>query len=359
MKFHLRKLEPVILLAVGCCFLLQSQAAAEGTATGLQICATAILPALFPFFVLTDYWVRSGHADSLARFASPLVGWLFHLPGAAASPLIMGSIGGYPVGVRITAQLYDQKQLTKKEAEQLLLFCNNAGPAFVLGVLGGAVFQSTLIGTAVYLIHLFSAFLVGFLFRPAEKPVPSEQRRAEKHIDSAVQGWTQAITNAGRTCVQVCTYVLFFSILTQCIHDLLPYKFQTGKFFPLLVGFLELAGGARALSSCLWRKELQFALSSLLLGWGGLCVMMQSVSIIQAAGLSGKKLFLGKLCQGALSFLLSLLISPFLPFPQPCAMVFNGTAISILPQWILSFLLVLLLWIFLKESSGKRSANRI
>lgn len=359
MKFSLRKLEPVILLAMGCCFLLQPQAAAQGTATGLQICASAILPSLFPFFVLTDYWIRSGNADALARFASPLMRWLFHLPGTAASALIMGIIGGYPVGARVTAQLYGQKQLKKEEAEQLLLFCNNAGPAFVLGILGGIVFQSTFLGIVLYLIQVLSALLVGFLFRPKRHQSRSNSSTIDKPTRSGVQEWTQAITNAGGTCVQVCTYILFFSILTQCIYTLLPYKFQAGKFFPLLVGFLELAGGAKALSAGLWPRELQFALSALLLGWGGLCVMMQSVSIIQAAGLSGKKLFLGKLCQGGWSFLLALSISPFLPFPQPCAMVTDETAMSILPQWILSLLLVLLLWIFLKESSGKRSANRI
>ena len=356
MKFKPRKLEPAVILALGGCFLLQPQTAAQGTATGLQICATAILPTLFPFFILTDYWIRSGHADSLTRFAAPLVGWLFHLPGAAASALITGYIGGYPVGARVTAQLYGQKRLQKEEAEQLLLFCNNAGPAFVLGIMGNLVFQSTLLGIALYLIHVFSSLLVGFLFRPRNRPLSTEYRHTVDQPHSAAQSWTQAITNAGGTCIQVCTYILFFSILTQCICALFPCKFQTGRLFPLLVGFLELAGGAKTLSACPLTKELQFALSALLLGWGGLCVMLQSLSIIQAVGLSARKLLLGKLCQAGASFLFALILTPFLPFPHPCTTGSHSAFTTIFSQWII---LLLFLCIFLKESSGKRSSNRI
>lgn len=359
MKNGFRTLELTVLLAVGCCFLLLPQTTVRGAAVGLNICATAILPTLFPFFALTDYWVRSGYAASMARLAAPLMRRLFHLPGEAAAALVLGSIGGYPVGARTAAQLYAQKQLRAEEAEQVLLFCNNGGPAFVLGILGSGVFQSAAAGTALYLIHLAGAFLVGLLFRPSKKPEAGVPPTAEAPKDSSAQRWTQAIGSAGGTAVQVCTFVLFFAILTQCIRSLIPSALQNSRFFTIFSGLLELAGGAKALASGPWPRELQFVLAAFLLGWGGLCVMLQSLSVLQAAGLSGKKLLWGKACHGAVSAILAALLAPALPLPRPCGMTVRPIGLLILQQSALIMLLGLFFWLFLKESSGKAEKNRI
>ena len=39
------------------------------------------------------------------------------------------------------------------EAERLLAFCNNSGPAFILGVVGVGVFGSSRVGLLLYLAH--------------------------------------------------------------------------------------------------------------------------------------------------------------------------------------------------------------
>lgn len=346
----MRIAEMIVLLATGCCFLLQPQTATVAIGTGLQVCATAILPSLFPFFVLTDYWITRGHARALSRSAEPLMKHLFHLPGSSASAFLLGSIGGYPVGARTVAQLYTQKLLSREQAEQALLFCNNAGPAFVLGVLGGGLFQSTFAGVILYLIHLLSAVLTGVLLRPKSVPTDSHTFPAQKQGPSISQCWTQAISGGGKTALQVCIFVLFFSVVTECIQGFLPVQPYTF----LLTASLELAGGARLLGQSSLPATLQFSVSALILGWGGLCVMMQSLSVLQSAGLSGKKLLIGKLSQGIISFLLATIAAPLLPLSQNC---FGFQSVSsCFPQ---QFALILLIGLFLKESTGNTEKNRI
>lgn len=340
-------MEMFLLIAVAGCFLLQPQMAAEGVRTGLQVCAGAILPSLFPLFVLTDYWISRGHADRLAQAAGPLMEKLFHLPGSSASAFLLGSIGGYPVGARTVAELYAKELLTKKQAEQALFFCNNAGPAFVLGVLGGGLFQSTLAGVVLYWIHILSSVLIGILFRPKDA-VHSMDLSINATVPPIAQSWTNAISNGGKTALQVCIYVLFFAILNGCIQTLLHN--------PLITGILELAGGAKALGESNLSARAQFIASAFLLGWGGLCVMMQSLSLLHTAGLSGKKLLIGKTLQGGSSLLLATAIAPVLPLKQNCFSV--PMTVFIWPQYIL-VLLFLIFGIFLKESTGKLENNRI
>ncbi len=58
---------------------------------------------------------------------------LFRAGGACSSALALGFVGGYPVGARTAIALYENGQCSKTEAERLLAFCNNSGPAFILG----------------------------------------------------------------------------------------------------------------------------------------------------------------------------------------------------------------------------------
>ncbi len=359
MKYGIRKAELFILPVLAACLLLQPQASARGTFEGLHTCATAIIPALFPFIALTDYWIRAGYAASLASFAAPVLNRLFHLPGTAAPALILGSIGGYPIGAKTVAQLYSQELLTADEAEHCLLFCNNAGPAFVLGVLGNGVFQSTTIGIVLYFIHLTAAFLMGILFRPKKVPQVTKQPLKPVMVASASQNWAKAISSAGKTGLQICCFVIFFSILSQCTLGLLPQSIRNSPFLSLLMGTLELAGGAKILAAGSWPQEIRFILSALLLGWGGFCVMLQSISALEEAGLSGKNLLLGKVCHSLSSALLAAIPALFLPLSIPCCGNPLSGLLPVFEQNTLLLLLIVLFGIFLKKSSGNRSTNQI
>ena len=84
---------------------------------------------------------------------------LFRLPGCAGSALLLGLVGGYPIGARTAAELYTSGALTRQEAERLLTFCNNSNPVFLVSVLGSGVFGSVRTGLWLWLIHVCSALL--------------------------------------------------------------------------------------------------------------------------------------------------------------------------------------------------------
>ena len=359
MKSVMKWLEIFVWAASACCFLFLPQEAVKGVVIGLNVCAVSILPALFPFFVLTEYWVRAGYANKMARLAAPFMERVFHLPGVAASALVLGSIGGYPVGARTVAQLYESEHLNKEQAEQALFFCNNAGPAFVLGVLGNVVFQNTWIGILLYVIHLTAAYLTGFLFRSRRTGYINKNLTDTSYSKGIAQNWTQSITGAGSTAILVCTYVLFFSILTQCIRRVIPTTMLKNGIISLMLGAIELAGGAKILADASISMQFKFILAAFLLGFGGLCVMLQSISVIQVSGLSGKTLLLGKLCNGSLSAALAAVLTPFLPLFQPCATMSVGSHPSTFRQSIIMVLLIFVTFRFLKESSGKVENNQI
>lgn len=340
------------LAAAAVVLFLYPEVSVSAIRNGLVVCANSILPSLFPFFVLSELWISLGYANLLSKLLAPVMSRLFHLPGASASALLLGAIGGYPVGARTAARLYEQHQLSREEAEHLLLFCNNAGPAFLFGIIGGGLFQSAAVAAALWSIHLASALLLGILFRPA----PCENRAAQSSQITPPEflpALTDAIKQGGRTAGTVCVFVLFFSVLSGQLRGMFPFFFSTSAG-TIVLGSLELAAGCSNLSGAGFSQQWVFVVCSGLLGWGGLCVHCQTASALSEAGLSAGKYIIGKAMHALVSVALACLTAPLLPLSQNCF-----TAASAPPVGAATLLSNLVLLLILKSSSGKRARNQI
>ena len=119
--------------------ILDGRTAIEGARQGIGLCLRTVIPSLFPFFAVSSLLVSLGAADGAGRVLARPFRQLFRCGGAGCAALLLGLIGGYPVGARTAAALVRQGALTPQEGGRLLTFCNNAGPAFAVGVAGVTV----------------------------------------------------------------------------------------------------------------------------------------------------------------------------------------------------------------------------
>ena len=303
-----------LLAAFAAALLLAPAQSADAAREGLSLCFQTVLPSLFPFFVLSSLLVSSGAAEAFGRALEPVMRPLFYLSGAGAGALSLGLVGGYPVGARTVAELYRAGRLPRAEAERLLGFCNNAGPGFLLGVCGGAVLHSARAGAYLYLVHAASAVLTGVLLRRGALLECDAERAARRSRGGAnirprgagsgqprAAAFTAAVRDSFAAVWSVCGYVVLFAVLLRFVTLLLPER-------PLLVGFIELTNGVLSLPS----GRGGFVLCAVLLGWGGLSVHAQTLSVLEESGLSARWYFVGKTVQAALSAPLALLTAKWL-----------------------------------------------
>jgi len=291
----MKRLLPAGLLLAMIGLLALSGQAAEAVRQGLKLCATAVIPSLFPFLVLSSLFVEIGGTSLMGQRLQQLTGRVLGCSGEGAGIFFLSLLGGYPVGPRLIGQLYRTDRLSQPEAEHLLLFCNNAGPAFILGLVGLGRFGSLRAGIALYLIHAAAAVLVSLLLRP---PTPFPPART---VNTAPQPFAHAlvhsIAGAGEAMVQICAFVTFFYTILRLFADL------TGISHPLILGLVELTQGVTALPS----TPAGFVMAAALLGWGGLSVHCQAAAVLAGTGLSLQKHLLGKTLQALLSALLAAL----------------------------------------------------
>ena len=284
----------VLLGAFSAALILESTRCVEAARSALSLCAKTLVPTLFPFFVLSSL-VVSCLGEALGAAAGGLMHPLFSLGGAGGSALALGLLGGYPVGARTAGELYRDGLLSRAEAEQLLSFCGNCGLGFILGFCGAGVFGATRAGAYLFLVHVLSAILTGILLR---KRLPTSAAKPRRRAPSLAAAFPAAVTNACRGILNVCAFVVLFSVLLA----LLPAP-KSALAHAALFGFFELTGGVAALPPT---KE-GFVLCAAMLAWGGLSVHAQTLAVLENTTLSLRRYFLGKALQTALSIPLALL----------------------------------------------------
>lgn len=297
---------PVMLLLITGLFWLLLDAAEIRAAVleGLTLCGKSAIPALFPFLAVSSLLIALGFGEFVAQPLSGLMR-LYHIGGTGASALILGLVGGYPVGARTAAELYRERLLSRDEAERLLSFCNNSNPAFLINVLGLGIFHSIRIGVWLWLIHLLSALLTGLILGRRSVRIPSDTAQVRRPPSRSIRfssALVTAVQSALTTMLSVCAFVVFFYVLA------LPIRKIPGIAGTALVGLIELFSATPRLQA----TPVGFLLAALLTGWGGVSVHCQTLAVLSGSDLSAKRYVLGKAVQGLLSAALAVLLIGYL-----------------------------------------------
>lgn len=313
-------------------------AAREGCLEGLRLCGTVLVPALLPMSVLSGCLIEGG----LGAWAEGLFGgWMetcFGLSGACAAPVLIGLVGGFPLGPAMLVRMAERGEISKAEGERLLPLCNNAGPAFLVGAVGTALGEPKL-GWVIFGIQAVSALLTGRLMAPrnaaergriggrkdtkkaaARKRVVTDGKRRpgnEQRESNAAPSQTaasaphslavilpKALGNSALSMVRLTGTVVFFSGVKRALFQALPLEALPLLCRAALSGFLELTGSVEALPLLIIDQALPLAAA--LVGWGGVCVHLQVLETLGTADIRTGPYFLGKGVQSLLCLAMAL-----------------------------------------------------
>ncbi|MBR4864665.1 MAG: hypothetical protein IKU07_08810 [Oscillospiraceae bacterium] len=298
MNRNKRKFSLIGTILIMLLLMLDGKTAMNGASDGVLLCIKSVIPSLFPFITFS-YILNSILSELNWKPISPLFQFC-GIPEGGESLLVLGLLGGYPVGAQAVNDAYKCKRISKSDGTRLLAFCNNAGPAFIFGV-SPCLFESKLVPWALWGIHISSAIIVSRLLHkestkrirlPAAKKVtlPVALKKSIYTV-STISGW-------------VILFRTFEAILEKYVDNIL-----SGLYKSIILGSTELTSGFYRLLET-DTEGIRFILSSAFLGFGGICVMMQTASVTEDLGLG--MYFPGKIAHSAISYFLSLCICPLL-----------------------------------------------
>ena len=303
MRIRWRALGCLLLCGVLIWFLADAGTVRGAAKEALGLCARSVVPAMFPFLVISSLLVKLGFGELTAPALAGLMEPLFRVGGAGSSALLLGLAGGYPIGAKTAAELFHAGSLSREEAERLLAFANNANPVFLISVLGAGVFGSVRAGVWLWLIHIAGALFPGLLLRghgsgPQRRVV---SRRLPFQAVSFSTAFVSAIRESLSGILSVCAFVTFFYVLSR------PLALPGGRAGQVLVGVTELF----SLTPLLTADRFGFILAAATAGWGGLSVLCQTAAVLEGSGLRLAPCLAGKLIHGLFSALLAALLAGY------------------------------------------------
>lgn len=285
--------------------------AIKASLDGLDLWFRVVLPALLPFFVVSEMLVQLGLVHFLGVLLEPVMRPLFRLPGVSAFVVVMGYTSGFPIGAILTRKLYAEKLLDENEAERLVSFTNNASPLFILGAVAVGMFAlpsaGYLLACAHYLANLSVGFLAGRLapLRYASvsatcnvnplKAAVARLLEVNRQNCRGIGGMLgESIRNSVNNILTVGGFIIVFSVITQMLRtwgliDLMAHTIQQARLIPgmshslacgLSTGFLEMTLGARTIAASEASLHYQLVATSVVLAWSGLSIIAQVMSIV-------------------------------------------------------------------------------
>ncbi len=279
--------------------ILDSKTAVAGAREGLELCIRTVIPSLFPFFVISS-WMTPLLLGSKNPLLMPL-GRIIRIPAGAESLLLVGFLGGYPTGALCVAEAFRRGRLSRQDAERMMVFCSNAGPSFLFGIVGG-MFPRNWMVWLLWGIQIVSALVCGILLPGGADGQVTLPEETHSSLPAAL---AQALRSMASVCGWVVIFRVLLGFLDRWLFWVLPPEWSI-----VLSGVLELTNGCCSLPAVCGIGS-RFLLASVLLSFGGLCVAMQTASVTE--GLSFRLYLPGKLLQSAVSLMLSLAAQVLLP----------------------------------------------
>lgn len=278
--------------------ILDAKTAMVGAQDGIELCIKVVIPSLFPFFTVS--MLLCSNLQAICPKPLKWIGGLFRMPKGAESLLVAAILGGYPAGAQAVSQAYQDGYLTRKQANRMLSYCNNAGPAFLFGMVA-LQFEDKSLVWLLWIIHILSAVAVANILGKYDKNTLAFKSAEPLTVAAALK---RSVTIMATVCGWIVIFRVILLFLDRWFFFLLPVELCV-----FLSGLLELSNGCCQLLQVA-DPTLRFVLAAGMLSFGGLCISMQTASI--AGSLDIEQYLKGKALQTIISMTIALIVVHFM-----------------------------------------------
>ncbi len=313
--YYLELLYTLLLLSAITLIVILPRNSINSFYDGISVWATKVLPSLLPFFILTKLLSSTNFIPYISKKLTPITKKLYGIDGYGGYIYLMSIISGYPMGAKITSELYKDGRITKGQAHTITAFTSTSGPLFIIGTIGIALFSSSRLGIIVLVSHYAGALLNGLLYRCREQGreivTHSHTKDNQNILVSAVSSSITAILNIGvfiALFYMIADLVITLDLFSPLLFILEKISINRNISLSVLSGILEVTTGEIMLSHAQISLMSATIISTALVSFGGLSIHAQAYSYLQDFEMPYYKFFLQKVTHSILSTFVSFLL---------------------------------------------------
>ncbi|MGN1227258.1 MAG: nucleoside recognition domain-containing protein [Christensenellales bacterium] len=256
---------------------------------GIMLWANNLLPALFPFFVLTKLLMEIDVLEPATRFLAPIMKKIFNTNSNSSYLFIISILSGYPVGSKIVADAYNLGKIDYAELHRLITFTSVSGPLFIIGTVGINMLSNSCYGYIILFSHIASAILNGVCYKNYT-PKTMYSIKVENNKKTSKSVLTIAVKNSIDSILLIGGLVCLFYVSMDAISSLITLP-------PILQGIIEITKGCYEISVSNLSINLKTIICTGLITFGGLCIHSQAMYFLKECNVSYKFFLMQKLTQ--------------------------------------------------------------
>lgn len=255
---------------------------------GVTVWAYNVLPALFPFMVMTTLTLKL-QTKSKRSFTKSIFGI------SCDNVFLTSILCGYPVGAKAIAD----SNASSDVSTAMCSFCSTAGPIFMIATVGAKLLQNTAATLILITVHIASAILNGLLYRKKLREFD-----VEYNAEFTARDIGDTVTNSAISVISVGGLIALFYMLTDMIKSLLPSHIADSLATSFVIGLFEMTNGIFGVCK-LTDVATATVLCSALLSFGGLSIFAQCYAFLGTKQVKPFKLLKMKITQAAIATILS------------------------------------------------------
>ena len=288
----------------------------QSALVGLELFGTKVAPALFPFFFFTGILTRCGFAEGMGRLLRRPAKLLYRVPGCGGYVWCMSVLSGYPVGAKLTRELYEGGAIDKAQARTIASFTSTSGPLFVVGTVAAGMFENAKAGYILLAVHFTAALINGFFYRGKKQSFVGAAVKPKK--SRPLEAVSESMSSALSSLLTVGGYIVVFGMAADALVNVGLIPLLARLFEPLasrevaegvLIGLIEVTKGANSIAKAGVDAYSALPALSFILSFGGLSIIGQSLSFLSPCGIGAGKFLLMKFTQSLAALLLSLILT--------------------------------------------------
>ena len=268
----------------------------------LNIWVKAIIPSLFPFFVISDLLITYNFIDYIPNKIKKYICRLLNISDSALSILILSMISGFPSNGRNTHNLYNKGKISKEEASYILMYTHFSSPVFILTTCSLIYLRSEKLGIILLLSHYLSNVIIGILFRNINKPSLDNSTIKEHKSQNFTINLIKSIRSSIDSLLLILGILTVFLIISSLIINIIHSNLYTSA---IIRSILEMTLGLKYIANLNISMMHKIILFSAILSFGGLSVHMQVMAQIIEDKISCKYYLIGRVFQVLFSIVLS------------------------------------------------------
>lgn len=234
-----------------------------------------IFPSLFPTMVIGNILIKSNVYLIIPKKIKAFLFKKFNFSNSTMELFIISLITGSPSSAMYINNYLNSGLINKKEAEALLCSTHFINPLFIVAGVGVGVFNNVKIGFVLFIMLFISTLIKIYLNKNNFKN--SKKKIINIKNTNLITNITSSIKESINALLLIFGIVVIFNILVSLVSHILDLSELESC---VINGLLEMTGGIIKLSNLNVNIYIKIFLAYYFLNFGGLCIQMQSMSMI-------------------------------------------------------------------------------